>query len=168
LEDRAVVMADVAGVIRFWSKGAEAIFGYAADQAIGQTLDLVVPPEFREAHWSGFKRAMDKGSAQSDGLVRWLCNMRMARLPRHWDGAPGCGKVAATWSARWLFSPKLGGAREPAISLDGQTPHGARAPVRKRPEGPEDVERERDAEQADDGRSCERPARRRAPSRVSI
>ena len=58
-----IVIADAQGIIRFWSNGAEATFGYSADQSVGQSLDLIVPPEYREAHWNGFRRAVMSGKA---------------------------------------------------------------------------------------------------------
>ena len=60
-------MADTAGAIRFWSTGAQQAFGYSAEQAIGQTLDLIVPPDYREAHWNGFRRAIASGNAAVEG-----------------------------------------------------------------------------------------------------
>lgn len=66
MDSHAVVIADPAGVIRFWSPGAEGAFGYSAGQAVGGTLDLIVPPEFREAHWIGFRRAMETGAAEAE------------------------------------------------------------------------------------------------------
>jgi PAS domain S-box-containing protein len=69
MEHNAVVMADPSGVIRFWSAGAEKAFGYSAAQAIGQTLDLVVPDEYREAHWIGFRRAVESGTAGVEGQI---------------------------------------------------------------------------------------------------
>jgi PAS domain S-box-containing protein len=68
LDNNAVVIADPAGVIRFWSVGAEKTFGYRADQAVGHTLDLIVPAEYQEAHWKGFRRAIASGSAEVEGL----------------------------------------------------------------------------------------------------
>jgi len=65
--DNAVVIADAAGVIRFWSAGAEKAFGYASTHALGQTLDLIVPPEYRQAHWTGFLHAMASGTASVEG-----------------------------------------------------------------------------------------------------
>jgi PAS domain S-box-containing protein len=67
LENNAVVIADAAGVIRFWSVGAEKAFGHVAGQAVGQTLDLIVPPEHRQAHWTGFRHAMASGTAAVEG-----------------------------------------------------------------------------------------------------
>jgi len=61
-------MADPEGVICFWSAGAEKAFGYRADQAVGHTLDLIVPPEYRDAHWNGFRRAIQMGSAGVEGM----------------------------------------------------------------------------------------------------
>lgn len=69
MDRNAVVMTDSAGVIRFWSGGAEKAFGYTAIEAVGQTLDLIVPAEYREAHWAGFKRAMEAGAASLEGQV---------------------------------------------------------------------------------------------------
>lgn len=65
----AIVLVDPNGVIRLWSGGAETMFGYAAADAIGQTLDLIVPPEYRDAHWNGFRRAIASGHASAEGTV---------------------------------------------------------------------------------------------------
>lgn len=56
---RAVIEADTEGVIRHWDAGAEALFGYSTSQALGRPIDLIVPEPYREAHWAGFRRAMD-------------------------------------------------------------------------------------------------------------
>jgi PAS domain S-box-containing protein len=57
----AIVSADREGVIRDWNETAEHIFGHSAGQAIGQTLDLVVPEEERADHWRNFRRVMATG-----------------------------------------------------------------------------------------------------------
>ncbi len=69
MDIEAVVLVDSTGVIRLWSRGAESMFGYAEAEAIGRTLDLIVPPAYRDAHWAGFKRAMASGSASAEGQV---------------------------------------------------------------------------------------------------
>jgi PAS domain S-box-containing protein len=66
VDRNAVVMADAQGVIRYWSPGAEAAFGYPAAQAVGATLELIVPQEYRAAHWAGFRRAVAAGSAEAE------------------------------------------------------------------------------------------------------
>jgi PAS domain S-box-containing protein len=65
----AVVLADTSGTITGWDAGAERLFGHAAGEAIGQRLDLVVPPAHRAAHWSGFRRAMASGTCRLDGAA---------------------------------------------------------------------------------------------------
>ena len=57
----AIVFADQDGIIRLWNSGAEAIFGYSAEEALGQTLDLIVPEKMRERHWEGYRRVMESG-----------------------------------------------------------------------------------------------------------
>ena len=66
----AIIFADCAGVIRLWNNAAEALFGYSAEEAIGHTLDLIVPEPSRTAHWAGFSRAVQQGRfAKVDGLL---------------------------------------------------------------------------------------------------
>lgn len=54
----AVVVADEHGRITLWNGGAVRIFGYAQDQALGQTLDLIIPERLRDRHWEGYDRVM--------------------------------------------------------------------------------------------------------------
>ncbi|GIX49399.1 MAG: hypothetical protein KatS3mg131_3610 [Candidatus Tectimicrobiota bacterium] len=39
----AILFADREGIIRLWNAGAEAMFGYRAEEALGQSLDLIIP-----------------------------------------------------------------------------------------------------------------------------
>jgi tRNA (guanine37-N1)-methyltransferase len=64
LESHAVVFADADGIIRLFSQGAERLLGHDAKAAIGQTLDLIVPPDYRERHWRGFRAAIANGRPQ--------------------------------------------------------------------------------------------------------
>jgi PAS domain S-box-containing protein len=57
----AIIFADRGGIIRVWNRGAERIFGYPAADALGASLDLIIPERFRRAHWEGFQRAIDTG-----------------------------------------------------------------------------------------------------------
>jgi PAS domain S-box-containing protein len=56
-----IIFADREGVIRLWNAGAQAVFGYQPEEALGQTLDLIVPERLRERHWKGFRRVMATG-----------------------------------------------------------------------------------------------------------
>jgi PAS domain S-box-containing protein len=82
LDNNAVVIADAAGVIRFWSSGAEKTFGHACERAVGRTLDLIVPSEYRQAHWNGFRKAIASGAAAAeDAPGRFPCSGLTARSP---------------------------------------------------------------------------------------
>src|SRR5205085_4624060 len=54
----AIVYADAAGVIRFWNAGATRIFGYESGEALGASLDLIVPERLRPRHWQGYDEVM--------------------------------------------------------------------------------------------------------------
>lgn len=63
----AVIYADGDGLIRVWNAGAVRIFGHEAAAAIGQSLDLIIPEDFRERHWAGWERASADGVTQYVG-----------------------------------------------------------------------------------------------------
>jgi PAS domain S-box-containing protein len=57
----AIIMADRDGIIRLWNAAASTVFGYSAAEAVGQSLDLIVPEQFRARHWDGFQKVMETG-----------------------------------------------------------------------------------------------------------
>ncbi|MGH9305027.1 MAG: PAS domain S-box protein, partial [Acidimicrobiales bacterium] len=59
-----VVVVDPTGAIVYWNAGAERIFGYRAGDAIGASLDLIIPERFRERHWRAFERAVATGESR--------------------------------------------------------------------------------------------------------
>jgi PAS domain S-box-containing protein len=66
----AIVAADAQGVIRFWNPGAERIFGFTAADAVGQSLDLIIPERQRDRHWRGYHHVMQTGrSRYGDGDI---------------------------------------------------------------------------------------------------
>lgn len=65
----AIIFADRDGSIRIWNRGAERIFGYSAAEALGASLDLIIPERFRRAHWEGFRRAIETGGTKYTGRV---------------------------------------------------------------------------------------------------
>lgn len=58
----ALIFSDLDGIIRIWNPGAETVFGFTAIEAIGQSLDLIIPERLRKAHWEGFNKAVARGS----------------------------------------------------------------------------------------------------------
>lgn len=57
----AIVYADAKGVIGFWNKGAERIFGFSDKEALGKTLDIIIPENLRARHWAGYAATMRTG-----------------------------------------------------------------------------------------------------------
>ena len=60
----AILFADRDGMVQLWNKGAEGIFGYTAKEAIGQSLDFIIPEKLRERHWEGYRSVMEKGESR--------------------------------------------------------------------------------------------------------
>lgn len=63
----AVILADAGGYIRFWNAGAEILFGHAEAETAGRRVDLVVPHDLRQMHWTGFNRTMGRPWRGHDG-----------------------------------------------------------------------------------------------------
>ena len=77
----AVIVADPSGAIRLWNPAAERLFGFIEAEALGSSLDLIVPERFRERHWAGYKRTM------ATGQTRYAHDV--LRVPAaHKDGRP--------------------------------------------------------------------------------
>ena len=60
----AILISDREGIIRFWNSGAERMFGHTAAEAVGQSLDLIIPENLRARHWEGYWRVMATGETK--------------------------------------------------------------------------------------------------------
>jgi PAS domain S-box-containing protein len=75
----AIVVTDPDGIIRLWNNGAARVFGHSATEAVGQSLDLIIPAKLRERHWKGYRQTM------ATGLTRY--GDKMLSVPAtHRDG----------------------------------------------------------------------------------
>ena len=91
----AVVVADPSGVIRFWNPAAERLFGFTKTEALGNSLDLIVPERFRERHWAGYNRTM------TTGQTRYAHDV--LRVPAvHKDGRP----MSIAFTVGLLYGPQ--------------------------------------------------------------
>src|SRR6185312_16006095 len=63
----AIVVCDRDGIIRFWNPGAVRIFGYAESEAVGQSLDIIMPERLRARHWDGWHTMMGTGQRDYSG-----------------------------------------------------------------------------------------------------
>lgn len=75
----AIIYADREGLIRVWNRGAEQVFGYAAAEVLGRSLDVIIPDRLRPAHWQGFDAALATGRMKYDGRA-------MTTRSMHQDG----------------------------------------------------------------------------------
>jgi PAS domain S-box-containing protein len=60
----AVIVSDPGGAIAMWNPAAERIFGYTEKEALGQSLDLIIPEKQRKRHWDGFHKTMQTGQTR--------------------------------------------------------------------------------------------------------
>jgi PAS domain S-box-containing protein len=60
----AIIASDSDGKITFWNPGAERIFGFSRSEAIGQSLDLIIPERLRARHWAGYSEVMRTGESR--------------------------------------------------------------------------------------------------------
>ena len=66
----AIIYADAEGVIRRWNRGATRIFGFAEAEALGRSLDIIIPENLRERHWQGYRATMRTGQTRyGDGQI---------------------------------------------------------------------------------------------------
>lgn len=64
----AIIAADRSGEITFWNSGAERIFGFTSAEAVGKSLDMIIPERLRRRHWTGWDSVMETGhSRYGDG-----------------------------------------------------------------------------------------------------
>jgi PAS domain S-box-containing protein len=60
----AIIYADAAGTIAFWNKGAQRIFGFTDAEALGKSLDIIIPESLRKRHWGGFEQTVLSGNSR--------------------------------------------------------------------------------------------------------
>ncbi|MEY9364118.1 PAS domain S-box-containing protein [Bradyrhizobium yuanmingense] len=63
----ALIYSDRSGTITRWNRASTALFGFTADEALGQNLDLIIPEHLRAAHWKGFDAALASGTMKLAG-----------------------------------------------------------------------------------------------------
>lgn len=114
----AVVFADRQGAIRLWNPGAEAMFGYSAEEALGRSLDLIIPERYRARHWDGYRQVMSTGATRygqrllavpavrKDGR-RMSIEFSIALLRDEHGEVIGAAAVVRDVTARWQADREL-------------------------------------------------------------
>lgn len=113
-----MIFADQQGVVRLWNRAAETMFGYSTDEALGQSLDLIVPERFRARHWEGYRHVMATGvtsygqrllavpAMRKDGQ-RISIEFSIALLKDERGGVTGAAAVVRDVTARWQAEREL-------------------------------------------------------------
>lgn len=60
----AIIATDRNGLVTYWNPGAMRIFGFSSDEAIGQSLDFIIPENLRARHWDGYRKTMTTGESR--------------------------------------------------------------------------------------------------------
>ncbi|WCM21721.1 PAS domain-containing protein [Paraburkholderia bryophila] len=91
----AIVISDARGSIEFWNPAAERMFGFTQHEAIGQSLDLIIPERLRGRHWDGYHKTMASGETRYGNDV--------LRVPAvHKDGRA----LSIAFTVALLYSPQ--------------------------------------------------------------
>jgi len=109
----AVIFADRTGVIRLWNSGAETMFGHSAAEAVGKTLDLIIPERLRPRHWDGYHKVIATGvsrygrgellatpAIRKDGR-RISIEFSIALLKEETGNVLGAAAIVRDVTARW-------------------------------------------------------------------
>ena len=90
----AIVVAGPDGSILLWNGAAERIFGYSKEEALGNSLDLIIPERFRNRHWQGYRQVMGTGKTRYGAEVLRVPAMRK-------DGQ----RLSIAFTVTLLYSP---------------------------------------------------------------
>ena len=114
----AILISDREGIIRFWNSGAERMFGHTAAEAVGQSLDLIIPENLRARHWEGYWRVMATGETKyKTGLLsspgirkdgsRVSLEFSMVLLRDEAGAMVGVGSIMRDVTERWKKEKEL-------------------------------------------------------------
>ena len=114
----AILISDREGIIRFWNAGAERMFGHTVAEAVGQSLDLIIPENLRARHWEGYWRVMATGETKyKTGLLsspgirkdgsRVSLEFSMVLLRDEAGAMVGVGSIMRDVTERWKKEKEL-------------------------------------------------------------
>jgi len=90
----AVIASDAKGAITLWNPAAERMFGYTEAEALGQSLDIIIPERLRGRHWEGYDKSMATGTSRY--------GHDLLRVPAtHKDGSA----MSIAFTVAMLFTP---------------------------------------------------------------
>jgi len=90
----AIIAANADGAIIFWNSAAERIFGYTKDEALGHSLDMIIPERLRKRHWEGYRQVVQSGRTRYGSEVLRVPAVRKDERP-----------LSIAFTVALLFSP---------------------------------------------------------------
>ena len=91
----AIIASDASGAITLWNPGAERMFGHTEAEALGKSLDLIIPERLRGRHWEGYSKSMQTGTSKYGN--------DLLRVPAvHKDGRA----MSIAFTVAMLFTPE--------------------------------------------------------------
>jgi len=108
----AVVVGNREGVIIYWNRGAVNLFGHPSGEALGRSLDLIIPEKYRQRHWEGYRRVMANGeTAYRDRTLKvpsedkagnpLSLEFSMVLLEKPGGGAAGAAAIIRDVTEQW-------------------------------------------------------------------
>jgi PAS domain S-box-containing protein len=76
----AILICDPTGIVRYWNAAAERIFGFPAAEALGVSMNLIIPERLRARHWAAWEATM------RTGITRYGAGQLLAVPALHKDG----------------------------------------------------------------------------------
>ena len=56
-----IMASDAKGLITLWNPACERMFGFSQAEALGKSLDLIIPQRQQKPHWDGYQKSMATG-----------------------------------------------------------------------------------------------------------
>jgi PAS domain S-box-containing protein len=100
----AIVYADADGVIRLWNRGATRIFDFTEAEALGRSLDIIIPERLRERHWQRYRTTMRRRVTETARCCQFRLCGRMAQGYHPWASLLDAGRLIV----RWRCLPSVG------------------------------------------------------------
>ena len=117
----AIIAAATDGKIILWNPAATRLFGFTAEEALGQSLDLIIPERLRARHWEGYRQVMATGHTKYGSEV--------LRVPaQHKDGKT----LSIAFTVSLLDAPNGAGRIISAIIRDETTRWNEERDLRRR------------------------------------
>ena len=117
----AIVASDASGAITLWNPAASRMFGHTETEALGQSLDLIIPQRQQQRHWDGYRKTMQTGITKYGNDV--------LRVPAvHKDGHT----LSIAFTVAMLYTPDKKVAAIVAVIRDETTRFAEERNLRKR------------------------------------